>query len=427
MLEERCVFSYFLILKIKERNLFLLKKIRRKEEEEMKSIIILIIIFSILIIHFLFDSYNLKKELNEKNIEIRNKNQEINELKEKIKQFEDKIKELKELERLKEIQKTKEIKEIKEVKEVKEVKEIKKTWAENLIGKISYDTTTIIKPLYSIEELQIKYDLEYSKNPLNKNITLSILNNKCDTKYGNISIKATDHRLRVDDIVHGYQYIFEGGALFTYTNFLGVSMQQDPSDAFALMDLIWRLKPDLIIELGTAGGGSAFFYGIIMTAYNPNAHIITLDPMRLQDWNVHEVKKVCSHCISGKETALWNSDTIHFLHKNPCDKATLDIIDGLIERWNSSNILVIEDSNHLTKTVQENLFTYSKYVSLGSYFIVQDMKMGRLYTQRSSPPLAVEKFLKSEIGQDFEVDRTFEYYIYTQHAKGFLKRIRKTL
>lgn len=226
----------------------------------------------------------------------------------------------------------------------------------------------------------------------------------------------------VDQICQGYNLIFEKGALFSYTNFLGVPLQQDPNDAFAIMDLIWRLKPDLMIELGTAGGGSAFFYAFIMTAYNKDAKVITIDPKRTFDWNQRNVKRVCPHCTYARDTKLWNSTTINFFNDIPVN--VVPMVENLIKKWGSKNVLVMEDGNHLTKTVHENINAYAKFVTPGSYLIVQDTKMKRLYHRKDiDPAAAVDIFLSSPgIGQQFAIDRTFEYYLCGQHAKGFLKR-----
>jgi hypothetical protein len=123
----------------------------------------------------------------------------------------------------------------------------------------------------------------------------------------------------VDQICRGYNLMFEQGRMFSYTNFLGVPLQQDPNDAFAIMDLIWRLKPDLMIELGTAGGRSAFFYAFIMKMYNKDAKVITIDPKRTEDWNKQYVNRVCPHCTYARKTKLWKSDTIHFFNELPVD------------------------------------------------------------------------------------------------------------
>ena len=246
-----------------------------------------------------------------------------------------------------------------------------------------------------------------------------------DTLYGNISVPLRRGAcLTIDEIVQGYQVLFERTAAFSYTNFLGVPMQQDPSDAFAIMDLIWRSKPDLIVELGTAGGGSAFFYGIIMTAYNPNGHIITIDPMRKYDWNLRNVHKVCPHCIDARKTPFWKNAGVIDFHNQPVEEM-VDIVRQRIIDWKSTNVLVIDDSNHLTSVVLKNLRLFSQFVSVGSYFLVQDMKMSRLLRdprRKVSPSTAASLFLKSPRGQSFYVDRSFEYYFYTQHAGGFLKR-----
>jgi cephalosporin hydroxylase len=58
---------------------------------------------------------------------------------------------------------------------------------------------------------------------------------------------------------------------------MGVALQQDPNDAFVIADMLWRIQPDLVIELGTSGGGSAHFFAHIMEAYNPNAKVIEID------------------------------------------------------------------------------------------------------------------------------------------------------
>lgn len=216
--------------------------------------------------------------------------------------------------------------------------------------------------------------------------------------------------------------MFEFSAAFTYPNFLGVSLQQDPNDAFAIMDLIWRLKPDLLIELGTNGGGSAFFYAFIMRAYNPQAKVVTIDPMRTKDWNLDAVKRVCPHCIDARDTALWtDTDAITFIHKYPAE--TVPIVQALIQKWGSKTVMVMEDSNHKTKSVTDNLNSFAPFVTPGSYFIVQDTKMRRLmHSKKVDPLLAAERFLASQAGSDFEVDRSFEYYHCSQHAQGFLRR-----
>jgi cephalosporin hydroxylase len=279
------------------------------------------------------------------------------------------------------------------------------------------------------EKLFRKQLCTYSDNydeDCNLNYTHSVF---ADTLMGD-AIIPTHHKssldimkvTTIDQICHGYNLIFEKGTMFSYTNFLGVPLQQDPNDAFAIMDLIWRLKPDLMIELGTAGGGSAFFYAFIMKMYNKDAKVITVDPKRTEDWNKQYVNRVCPHCTYARQTKLWDSGTINFFNELPVD--VVPKVETLIEQWGSKRVLVMEDGNHLTATVKENINAYAKFVTPGSFLIVQDTKMRRLYHDEfADPTAAVEEFLSAPgIGQEFFIDRTFEYYLCSQHTKGFLKR-----
>jgi hypothetical protein len=67
-----------------------------------------------------------------------------------------------------------------------------------------------------------------------------------------------------DDIVAGYEKICQGMHLHSASSMRGVSLQQDPSDAFVLADMLWRVRPDLLIELGSSGGGAAVYFANIM-------------------------------------------------------------------------------------------------------------------------------------------------------------------
>lgn len=256
--------------------------------------------------------------------------------------------------------------------------------------------------------------------------------------------------ISVDEIVHGYQILFERLQMYSYINFMGVPMQQDPNDAFALMDMIWRIKPDVIIEMGTAGGGSSFFYSFVMSGYNSDAHLITFDPKRVVDWNRNDIRKICPHCIDAKETPLWKSGKIKFFNADPVDK--VDETRQLLRKWRAKTVMVIEDGNHLYPTVYRNINAYAQFVTPGSYLVVQDTKMDSISpfyepespseipftaTEDNSPTMApidpreqgtpidvVDRFLEEPNGKDFERDRRFEYFLFSNHLKGFLKRVR---
>ena len=80
-------------------------------------------------------------------------------------------------------------------------------------------------------------------------------------------------------------------------------------------DVLWRIQPDLIIELGSSrGGGGAFFYATVMQFYNPAGKVLSIGP---RDVNSGAAKKGCAHCMPGNETALWRSGMIRFIRGFP--------------------------------------------------------------------------------------------------------------
>ena len=80
---------------------------------------------------------------------------------------------------------------------------------------------------------------------------------------------APEKWITLDEFSFAHDVFFEEWQRFSFGNWLGVKCQQDPMDAFAIQDMLWRVKPDLIIEVGTNNGGGAIFYASIMSMYNP--------------------------------------------------------------------------------------------------------------------------------------------------------------
>eukprot|EP00397_Hematodinium_sp_SG-2012_P029058 GEMP01030666.1.p1 GENE.GEMP01030666.1~~GEMP01030666.1.p1 ORF type:complete len:334 (+),score=55.63 GEMP01030666.1:145-1146(+) len=109
--------------------------------------------------------------------------------------------------------------------------------------------------------------------------------NKWGVPMANSTLTIDGVSVTFDQILYGYDLIFENLAIFSRTSWFGISLQQDPADAFALQGLIWRSQPDLLIEIGTNTGGGAVFYASIMREYNSKSLVLTIDPKDpAQDW-----------------------------------------------------------------------------------------------------------------------------------------------
>jgi len=229
--------------------------------------------------------------------------------------------------------------------------------------------------------------------------------------------------LTFDDIVTGYERIFETKSLYSATTFLGVALQQDPNDAFVIQEMLWRVQPDLVIELGTSGGGSAHFFAHIMQQYNKDAKVLTMDPSVLKltskqplvNWNFRDIRAFCPHCVAANETDLWKSGAIHFVRAYPNSSKALAIAETFAR--DAERVVVIEDSSHVYDVVRSNVEAYGRFVTPGSYMLVQDTRGGRW-----APERAIGDFLRGPNGAGFEVDRRWEYLVFSQHTGGWLRK-----
>jgi cephalosporin hydroxylase/2-polyprenyl-3-methyl-5-hydroxy-6-metoxy-1,4-benzoquinol methylase len=269
------------------------------------------------------------------------------------------------------------------------------------------------------------------------------IDNRSTTREKNLSVPVNGKILSVDDIVYGYEQLFQLRSMHSEITFHGVAMQQDPSDALAIADLLWRVRPRLLIELGTSGGGSAAFFARTMRGYDPEARVLTIDPAHsttpLIDWNHFEIRAFCPWCRRANETQIWAS-AVTFLNAFPQSDAAM----GVARRMHGAAVaaglpvMVMEDSDHVYEHCMTNIRAYAPLVTAGSYLIVQDTRAGRKY----GPTTAVADFLREQaraaacIGDRehcsggapaapprFVRDYRPEHFLISQHSGGFLRRL----
>lgn len=259
------------------------------------------------------------------------------------------------------------------------------------------------------------------------------LTSKSLSRYARSPVPKGSWRVRVgrdkwvtmDEVCFAYDVWFEENQVFQYASWMGVFVQQDPMDAFAIQDMLWRVKPDLIIEIGTNTGGGAIFYATIMKAYNPSGKIVTLDVKEVSNWNKRNNER-CEGCVLATQHAWWNDGMITFIKGRVTEKATRDQIDPFVAK--AKTVLVIEDASHRYPDTLENINAVYHYVTVGSYLLVQDTKMdrfvaglGKKYGRlRFGPMRSVDEFVAKH--PNFVIDRRFEYFLYSQHHRGFLRR-----
>ena len=200
-------------------------------------------------------------------------------------------------------------------------------------------------------------------------------------------------------------------------SWLGNPIIQVPQDIVAMQEIIWRVKPDLIIETGIAHGGSLIFYASMLELLGSNGVVIGID-VDIREHNRIEIEK---HPMFKRITMIQGSSIDEGIVKQVHDLAK-----------DKKQILVALDSNHTHSHVLRELQLYSPLVTKGSYLVVfdtaiEDMPDGffsdRPWDKGNNPKTAVWEFLKTN--KRFEIDRETENkLLITVAPDGYLKCVK---
>ncbi|GIL43532.1 hypothetical protein Vafri_1239 [Volvox africanus] len=229
------------------------------------------------------------------------------------------------------------------------------------------------------------------------------------------------HSIRMDDILYGYDWVFESKRLFSAGSWLGVQNQQDPADVAAIQQLVWDIKPRVIYDIGTNVGGSAILFAHIMSQYAKpgEAIIVSVDPKHYSiNWD-DAAKKLCPKCTLVDTNPLWNN-YVQFVQARSVEPQAVAALEAAITKYGGP-VLISVDGWHDYPEVYEECVTFAKYVTVGSYMIVQDTKLDRIFN-KPGPRQAVYDCLVNNT--NFVIDKSREVFLYTQHSDGFLRRER---
>lgn len=186
------------------------------------------------------------------------------------------------------------------------------------------------------------------------------------------------------------------------TYWFGIQTLKCPLDCWIYQEIIYKLKPDIIIECGTFNGGSALYLAGLCDLLN-KGKVITIDIDSDKGKPRHKRIKY----LVGMSTSEKIVGQIKKLVK-PKDK-----------------VLVVLDSDHSRDNVIEELRIYNKFVNKGGYIIVEDTNINGHPVRPEfgpGPMEAVEIFLKEN--KDFAVDINQEKFYLTFNPNGYLQRIR---
>lgn len=198
---------------------------------------------------------------------------------------------------------------------------------------------------------------------------------------------------------------------------MGRDIIQYPQDIIAIQEIIWSVKPDLIIETGIAHGGSLIFYASMLELLGGDGKAVGIDI----DIRAHNRDAIERHPMYRR---------INMIEGSSIDPDVVAEVARLSE--DRKNPIVILDSNHTGDHVRRELDLYSGFVRHGSYLIVldtiiddlpDDLFPDRPWNSENNPKTAVREFLKTN--DRFVIDKDIENrLLLTVAPDGYLKCVK---
>ena len=151
---------------------------------------------------------------------------------------------------------------------------------------------------------------------------------------------------------------------YPYTfSWMGRPVIQLPEDMIRIQEVVYRIKPEVIIETGVAHGGSLIYYASLCKAME-KGRVIGIDI----EIRPHNRKAIEAHELFGYITLVEGSSIAPEI---------VEKVKALVRP--GETVLVILDSNHTRQHVADELEAYSGMVTPGSYIVATDGVMLDLY------------------------------------------------
>lgn len=239
----------------------------------------------------------------------------------------------------------------------------------------------------------------------------------------NYELKDAAYQFMKSSLVPKYSYNY---------SWMGRPIIQYPQDMAAMQELVWQVKPDLIIETGIAHGGSlimnASFLALLeLSEAAENGQVV--DPKKPKrkvlgidiDIRPHNLEAIKAHPMSNRIDMIQGSSIAP------------EIINQVKEYSKAfKTILISLDSNHTHEHVLAELEAYAPLTSVNSYCVVFDgvvedmpkeLSGDRPWGPGDNPKTAVWEYLKTH--PEFEIDKSIQNkLLITVAPDGYLKRIR---
>lgn len=205
-------------------------------------------------------------------------------------------------------------------------------------------------------------------------------------------------------IIDDFHRLFYDRRVFKRCQWLGNPIWKNPLDLWLYQEIIFNLKPELIIETGSYAGASAHFMSSMISLSGYEGMVISVDTVKVHN----------------------TFPNVEFITGSSTDLAVVNII---AKKCSNKRTMIVLDSDHRKEHVLKELEIYSSLVTKGQYLIVEDTNLNghpilskEFNGKRPGPMEAVEEFL--ETTNNFAIDHTMNKLLLTMHPKGFLKCLR---
>jgi cephalosporin hydroxylase len=204
-----------------------------------------------------------------------------------------------------------------------------------------------------------------------------------------------------DETVQSFHRMYYDSMVWRDTYWQGVETEKTPLDLWIYQEIIFEMRPDVIVETGTFDGGSALYLATMCDLVG-SGKVITVDI----ETRPYRPKHPRITYVEG--------------HSSTSVEAVTKVRAGI---GGAPKVMVILDSDHGMLHVQEELKVYSGMVTPGQYLIVEDTNINGHPVQPQfgpGPMEAVDDFLRE--AKDFEIDPSREKFYLTFNPRGFLKK-----
>ncbi len=215
-------------------------------------------------------------------------------------------------------------------------------------------------------------------------------------------LRRTSSAITERRVVRSFHRLFydSGKQTWSNTHWLGVPAQKCAFDLWVYQEMLHDLRPAVIVECGTANGGSALFLASICDLLG-HGEVVTVD--------------------IADQPARPSHDRITYLKGSSTEPEIVERVKQLVA--SRAPVVVILDSDHSRDHVLNELRLYAPLVSAGSYVIVEDSNVNGhpvVPDFGPGPAEAVARFLTET--DEFEVDQSREKFLLTFNPSGYLRK-----